>query len=858
MEIGAGNGQSKSRWNRPHDLDLGRHVGPVLLAASVACFVLLDHFTGLLLGCVGIGWVTSWLLTRRTVLAPLAQVNAAAQVLGEDLSRFASAMARLAQGDLTLQLKLEACPLPRAASPEVSQLIRNLSDLDSTLSEGTKEYNLLTLEPCRRLLFLGNNPYQQGERAGEVMGEALAGHGEVVYVSDHVANTNRDLQRRGFEKRLAELYPNVRFVGVEGTTDDDSTGAVLAAEVSELLARHPNLAGIYCPADQGVARIVETLSTAGRAGKVRLVTHRLRSDFAEGIQRGQVTASLDENPFAMGYNPVMYLYNHLRSGWRPQDPRIFLDLSVVRAENLDSFYRIGRGYVQSEELLAGLVQPAGEGHQRQINILYVGGSSNGDVGAFWDTVEAGALAAGNRLRASGVRVEYAKFPPEGYWHANGLAEYVGSRLPEGHNALVVPFWMEEWGRGINDLIDRGIPVITVESEPASLRGLISMIAQRAGNLTELSHGLVGAAAQLGTATTQNAASIQEMATATNTAAGSVAKANHEIQGITGAIVRVDDGARAQELAADDVSAAAERITVAIKQASESTAAAAAAAAQAADTAQRGTEIVRGTLRQTESIGEAIATASAIISDTNSYSMRIGAIVDTIDDIAEQTNLLALNAAIEAARAGEHGKGFAIVADEVRKLAERAGQATKEIGQIIHTVQERIGEGVATMEVASQRAAAGGRLAAESGEALDQLQTAFAEMKTQTATMAEVTSAVTAVTDQLSSAISRVSSVIVENRESSGIVMAQSREVTGTMESLAAIGEENAASTEEISATTQEIAAQAEEVGRHAEVLAAIASELQKTTATFQTEVQEDRRPGQPSADNLISLGRRAA
>lgn len=89
------------------------------------------------------------------------------------------------------------------------------------------------------------------------------------------------------------------------------------------------------------------------------------------------------------------------------------------------------------------------------------------------------------------------------------------------------------------------------------------------------------------------------------------------------------------------------------------------------------------------IHEDIENITETVIDLNEFSKDIGKIVGTIVDIADQTNLLALNAAIEAARAGEHGRGFAIVADEVRKLAEKTTSSTKQIGEVIGTLQKKV-------------------------------------------------------------------------------------------------------------------------------------------------------------------------
>ena len=77
----------------------------------------------------------------------------------------------------------------------------------------------------------------------------------------------------------------------------------------------------------------------------------------------------------------------------------------------------------------------------------------------------------------------------------------------------------------------------------------------------------------------------------------------------------------------------------------------------------------------------------VITELRDQSRQINAIVTIIQEIAAQTNLLALNAAIEAAQAGEAGRGFAIIASQIRLLAEQSKQSSKEIEELVKSIQQ---------------------------------------------------------------------------------------------------------------------------------------------------------------------------
>lgn len=114
--------------------------------------------------------------------------------------------------------------------------------------------------------------------------------------------------------------------------------------------------------------------------------------------------------------------------------------------------------------------------------------------------------------------------------------------------------------------------------------------------------------------------------------------------------------------------------------------------------------------RTHDIRESVDSSANTIATLAESTQSIGKIVTVIAEIADQTNLLALNAAIEAARAGEAGRGFAVVADEIRKLAERTGQATNEIEQMIANIQHQANQAVCIMQNGMQSMETGLQLA----------------------------------------------------------------------------------------------------------------------------------------------------
>lgn len=190
---------------------------------------------------------------------------------------------------------------------------------------------------------------------------------------------------------------------------------------------------------------------------------------------------------------------------------------------------------------------------------------------------------------------------------------------------------------------------------------------------------------------------------------------------------------------------------------------------------------------------------------------ISSLIDEILSIASQTNLLALNASIEAARAGEVGKGFAVVADEIRVLADQSTESAEKIKSIIEKLIENSNTSVQTMNSVVDEIK-------RQNDKIDDTKSVFGVLKT------EVDS-VTAAIENLAEKVEDINGL--------------KNSVTESVESLAAIAQENAAGTEETSASMVELSQIVNDCNQNTSKLVGLSQELQDDIGKFKLKGQLD-------------------
>ena len=239
-----------------------------------------------------------------------------------------------------------------------------------------------------------------------------------------------------------------------------------------------------------------------------------------------------------------------------------------------------------------------------------------------------------------------------------------------------------------------------------------------------------------------------------------------------------DAAQKQAKEIQTAGEAVQLITQSIKEVDSSAAQSASVARRTLVATEQGAQAVRNTISGMDAIREQIQDTSKRIKRLGESSQEIGEIVDLISDITEQTNVLALNAAIQAASAGEAGRGFSVVAEEVQRLAERSGEATKQIGALVKTIQGDTHDAVAAMEKSTLGVVEGAKLSDMAGQSLREIEQVSNELAALINSISTSTQVQTDMASEVASVMQDILQITVQTTEGTRLTADSIAQLTG--------------------------------------------------------------------------------
>ncbi len=220
-------------------------------------------------------------------------------------------------------------------APAFSEQIVPLIDIASQKNIPVMIFNSDVAVSSKRIAYFGPNINEAGTLAADFMVKALNGRGNVAIIRGvdiYIYRTRIE----GIKERLKsikriKLVADIEGYDVdEGFTDNDT----VYNEVKNLLRQNPNIHGIFITGlgVRGAARAVKELNMVG---EIKIVCFDFDREIFELIKEGAVYASIGQDPFGQGHDPIVYLYNYLVDNKKLESQVIWTRTDVVYENNVN-------------------------------------------------------------------------------------------------------------------------------------------------------------------------------------------------------------------------------------------------------------------------------------------------------------------------------------------------------------------------------------------------------------------------------------------------------------------------------------------------------------------------------------------
>jgi len=158
------------------------------------------------------------------------------------------------------------------------------------------------VEPWKLDLFVGGgSEYDNGVRAGKIMGEA--GVKEGICVNHEVGNVSLDKRCAGFNDGLKESGGKSSVVAATMDPTD------VTRRVEAFLSANPNVTGVLTLGPTVAAPLLKMFEERGTIANYKLASFDLSPEVLDAVDKGTAMFAIDNQQYMMGYYPVVFLTN---------------------------------------------------------------------------------------------------------------------------------------------------------------------------------------------------------------------------------------------------------------------------------------------------------------------------------------------------------------------------------------------------------------------------------------------------------------------------------------------------------------------------------------------------------------------
>lgn len=161
--------------------------------------------------------------------------------------------------------------------------------------------------------FVGEEPYQMGWKAGEIMAEAGVKKG--LCFNQVPGNPTVEARCTGYIDAMKEAGAETVYQTI-GSGDATNPQAMMQA-IKGTLQANADIDGIYTLNTEPAISALRAVEDLGRKGEVMIGTADLSNAVLEAIQAGDIAFAMDQQPYLQGFMSMQIAYQYLNYGLHP-------------------------------------------------------------------------------------------------------------------------------------------------------------------------------------------------------------------------------------------------------------------------------------------------------------------------------------------------------------------------------------------------------------------------------------------------------------------------------------------------------------------------------------------------------------